>query len=126
MLGGDLNGDPSDFDCLQAELEAHNLIDVGSQQAFTSQINAPTCFTQSGQPTRRDYLFADRCLVEHIRALDIIEVDSIPTHRLLRLQMRFSGQTPVTKLRTSSSLTSYLQLAIRNNTAVLPTLLDEC
>lgn len=115
LLVGDLNGEPQDFASLQAAVDNHLLVDIGAHPGFSQPVEAPTCFTHNGSPSRRDYMFANIGLVEAIKSMEVSQVDTISTHRLLRLSLTFNLQSSrVTKLRSTSSITSYLTLAMRS------------
>ena len=114
IILGDLNGDPDTFEDLQCKLENHQYIDLGSHPVVAGSVGCPTCFPPNGAPSRRDYMFANQDLFGYIRCLEVIEVPAIPTHRLLRLQVRFpNSKETVHQVQRPPSIIACLHDAIR-------------
>ena len=114
VLLGDLNGNISDCETLQNAIDNGELIDFGSSAMYANPTSSPTCFTTNGQPTQRDYILGNRTFQQMATSFEVLHIDEVPTHRLLRLHFTCTlKQQYVTRSAKSPPVTAFLCDALK-------------
>ena len=105
----DLSAEPEDIEQVMVLLQTHGWQDLGAiASTWGGEDLVPTCLTaRSNEPTRRDYIFANRLALPLVRGFFVIPADLCPAHATLQVYLALDAPAYyVNKLRAPLPLES--------------------